>query len=563
MKKLYFIGWFCLLHSPLTAQYFFTGEVKDPHGDKLQNGSILVQSTGSSYSPGSYGEFEIISRRADDSLVLTFDGYEPFTTAVSADEYLHVTLKKPAFPKSPKTIPVKCLYSGLKEDNSFVDRSGSVSFTGDIGRSSYGIVKRFLDMGYTVPSEAVQIEELLNYFNFYHEGQPHPAPLPANTDVFGCSSTVLACPWNETHKLLCLNICARKLDLQNAPPANLVFLIDASGSMDLPNKLPIIKSGMRLLIDNLRDVDNVSLIAFGGRVRPLLIGVPGTAKGRLIRAIQELSPDGSTPGEEAIRLAYEVAHRQFVAGGNNRIVLVTDGNISDDPSRDKELEDFVAQQSQDGISLDAIGVGMSNVNDSQLPRLAQKGHGDFGYAADEREAERLLARQLVRTSFDVADGVSITADFDTALVKEYRLIGYDSKQGVSEDTSFHLEGHSVCSGHSMLALFELVPKKDTTGKDTIAEVTIHYCLPGQTRPKTYNYYCSNRSLLFDRASPALKRAVCIAMLGMKLRDSANITPIAWPDIEKMTKKIFSANDCMDKEFIALLARAKKVYAQVN
>jgi Ca-activated chloride channel homolog len=558
LKKFYLILWlnlvFTLLYGSLSAQYFFTGEVKDIHGDKLQNGSILVRSTGSSYSPGSYGEFEIISRAAEDSLILSFDGYEPYTTAVNANAFLKVTLKNPSFPKSPKKIPVKCLYDGLKEEDSFVDKCGSVSFTGDISRASYGMVKRFLDMGSTVPPEAVQIEELLNYFNFHHEE-------PENANLFNCSPTLLSCPWNQWHKLLCLNICAKKVDLRNAPPANLVFLIDASGSMDMPNKLPIIKSGMRLLIDNLRDIDNVSLIAFGGRVRPILIGVPGTARAKMIRAIQELSADGPTPGEEAIRLAYEVAHRQFIAGGNNRIVLITDGDISENASGEKELEDLVSEQSQDGIRLDAIGVGMGNFTDSRLPRLAQIGHGDFAFAADEQEAERLLAAQLTPTSFTIADGVAVTTDFDTALVQGYRLIGYDNKQSVSEDTAFRLEGRKVSSGHSMLAIFELIPKIDSTGKDTVAGITIHYCLPGQTRARTAGYYCSGKPIAFDKAKPILKRAVCIAMLGMKLRDETGAVQVTWPDIEKIAKKNFSANDCMDKEFMALLARAKQLYRQ--
>jgi Ca-activated chloride channel family protein len=323
LKQFYLIFCCSLLYIPLPAQYFFTGEVKDAHGDKLQNGSILVQSTGSSYSTGFYGEFEIISRRAEDSLTISFDGYEPFTMAVNANEYLRITLKKLALPEPAKDGLIRCVYKGTRTENSFIDETGSVSFSDNIGRGSCGIVKRFLDMGFAVPSEAVQVEELLNYFNFSHGD-------PEGNEVFHCSSTLLSCPWDGSHRLLCLNLAARKVDLQNTPPANLVLLIDVSGSMDLPDKLPLIQSGMRLLIDNLRDNDKVSLITFGGRVNALMEGVPGSDKKKLIKAIEELSPDGSTPGEEGVRMAYQVAQRQLIAGGNNRIVLITDGDISED-----------------------------------------------------------------------------------------------------------------------------------------------------------------------------------------------------------------------------------------
>lgn len=542
MKKFYLILEFVLLYGSLPAQYFFTGEVKDPHGDKLQNGYILVQSTGSSVSPGPFGEFEIISQRAEDTLTLSFDGYEPYTTAVRANQYLQVTLNKPAIPDNPVNKSIKCVYG-----------SNSISFTGNMNRASFGIVQRFVNMGYAVPSEAVQIGELLNYFDFYHED-------PEKNEVFHCSPALLSCPWNASHKLLCLNICAAKMDLQRIPGVNLVLLIDASGSMDLPNKLPIVKSGIRLLIDNLRDIDKVSLVSFGGRVHGLLEGVPGSQKEKITRAVQQLSPEGSTPGEEGIALAYEIARRQYIQGGNNRIVLITDGDITGESGKEKELEDFVAGQSRSGISLHCIGVGMSNDQDSRLPALAQKGHGGFAYAGDEQEAERLLARQLTPASLIVANGVSITADFDTALVKEYRLIGYDNQKNISDDSSFHLQGGAICSGHSLSALFELTPNPNATGRDTLAEITIHYCLPGQKTGKTADFICPNKTVSFDKAAGNLKKAVCLAMLGMKLRDTADTAPIAWSDIEKMAKKNFPGNDCMDKEYTELVAKAMKIYA---
>jgi Ca-activated chloride channel homolog len=542
--------------SPLTAQYYFTGEVKDPHGDKMQNGSILVQSTGASYSTGAYGDFEIVSRLAEDSLILSFDGYEPVRTAVRANEYLRIMLKKPSLPGNAERGPIKCVYTGMREENAFIDRGGPVAFSGNMRRASYGIIEKFLDMGYPVPPEAVQIEELLNHFNFYHQD-------PDDAGLFHLSSTMLACPWNSSHTLLALNVCARKVDLRNVPAANLVLLIDASGSMDLPDKLPLIKSGMRLLTNNLRDFDHISIISFGGKVRRVMEGVPGSNKERILRAIEDLTPDGSTPGAEGVRLAYDVARRQFIAGGNNRIVLITDGDIVEDPSREQDLEDFVAAQSQDGIALHAIGLGMGEEGNSRLPVIAQKGNGHFVYAVDEEDAARLLCSQLTQASMVVADGVSVSADFDTALVNGYRLIGYDNKKSQSEDTAFRLVGGRICSGHSMLALFELIPRVDATGKDTVATIGINYSLPGKNIVHRLDYYCMHQVIPFERAEDNLRRAVCIAMLGMKLRDKANTAMITWPEIEKLAKKNFPGGGFMDREFTDLVVKAKKVYAGGN
>ena len=258
--------------------------------------------------------------------------------------------------------------------------SASVSFAGGIRRESYSTIRRFLDMGFTVPPDAVKIEEMLNYFNFSYEE-------PETGKTLHCSSDLLSCPWNAAHKLLFLTICARKVDIGRKPPANLVFLIDASGSMDMPNKMPLIKSGFRLLIDNLRDIDTVSLVEYGSEVRVLLAGMPGSEKARIARAVEQLRPDGPSPGGEGLKLAYRVARQQFIPGGNNRVVLITDGDINTESPNEKELEDFIGQQSGEGIHLTCGGIGMGSFMDSRLPVLAEKGQGNFAYLDDEPEVE--------------------------------------------------------------------------------------------------------------------------------------------------------------------------------
>jgi Ca-activated chloride channel family protein len=332
--------------------------------------------------------------------------------------------------------------------------------------------------------------------------------------------------------------------------------------MDLPDKLPMVKSAIRLLINNLRDIDTVSVIAFGGKLRILLEGMPGSGKAKIMEVIEGLAPDGPTPGEQAIKLAYEVAHRQFMPGGNNKIILITDGDISESPSGKRQLEDFIGEQSQDGISLNCIGVGMEGYKNSELPELAKKGHGEFAHAADEQDAENLLVSQLAPTSFCMADSVFITTGFNSSLVKEYRLIGFDNRKSLLGDTVLsRLEGSRIVSGHSLLALFELVPRDSIINADTVAEVKISYCLPGQNSGKVISYSCPNKLIPFDKAKSNLKKAACIALFGMKLQESGYVSQISWIDIEKMTKKVFPGNNCIDKEYVELVAKAKKVYKQ--
>ncbi len=432
-----------------------------------------------------------------------------------------------------------------------------MSFTGAVGRESYSTIRRFLDMGSAVPADAVKIEEMLNYFNFTYEE-------PGAKDIFNCSSQVVVCPWNAAHRLVAVRVCARKIDIRSRPPCNLVLLIDASGSMDMPNKLPLIKSGMRLLVDNLRDIDTISVVEFGRQVRVLFAGMPGSEKIRILRAVEGLRADGPSPGLAGVKLAYEVAQQQFIRGGNNRVILLTDGDVSmEPPALEQDLEDLIGQQNDAGIRLTCGGLGMKSVKDSKLPRLAEFGRGNFAYLDDEKTVEQLLAGELDPRLANVADNVSVSAEFSEALVGEYRLIGYDNKRRVLEDTAAAPVSARVGSGTSVLALFEVVPKADTTGADTLARIRINYCLPGQAAMRTMRYDCMNDVIPFDRANLDWRRAICLALFGMKLQRSGYVMQVGWVDIEKMSKKLFNGSNYLDDEYISLIDRAKRIYDKGN
>jgi Ca-activated chloride channel family protein len=528
------------MYTPLSAQYFFTGEVKGPHGDNLQHVSISVRSTGMKYKTGTYGNFEIISRKTDDSLTFSIDGYENYSTTIHSTEFLRITLKELPFPVTSKKNTLMSVVQGP-----------AVSFTCNSKGTTFSIIRRFLNMGMPIPSEAIKLEDMLNYFNFYYED-------PEEKDPFHCSSALLSCPWNESHRLLYLNICAKKAILPNTPPANLVFLIDVTGSMDRPDKLPLVKSCLHLLLKNLRDIDTVSIIEYGGRQR-ILAGVPGSEKGQLLRVIEQLSPDGPSPGESGLSIAYKVAARQYIPHGNNRVIMITDGDISSTPDKERELIDLAGSQYDDSIHLSCLAVGMNKNEDSELPVLARAGHGNFACIEDVQQGEKVLLDDLVKDMPRIADKVCITARFDTTLVQDYRLLGFENKHATLEDTTLQLEGSSISSANAQLALFEITPKKDSAGIENIADIQIDYCFPGQHEMKKMNYSCPNKPTPFDKAPISLKKAVCIALLGMKLKGSASTAQFSWVDIEKMTKKAFSGNNFMDKDYIALMTRARKIY----
>ncbi|HEY6901963.1 MAG TPA: von Willebrand factor type A domain-containing protein [Puia sp.] len=547
---------FCLFYIPLSAQYYFTGEVRDPHGDKLQNVSILVQSTGFLYKTGSEGSFEIESRKTEDSLLFAIPGYEPYTTLIHSSDFIQVTLKMQRMPALPKG-RLMAAFTGAAPpraggENPFVDQAAAVSFPANINSTSYSTIRRFVDMGTTVPSDAVKIEEMLNYFNLDYEE-------PEDQDMFHCASQLMPCPWNAGHRLLCLNVCTRVTDRAQLPPANLVYLIDASGSMDMPNKLSLIKSSLRPVVKNLRDIDHFSLVVYGGRVGVMVAGMPGSKKAEILSAIEAIRPDGPSPSSVGLKLAYEVAKQERIENGVNKVILITDGDISNGSASRKDLQDMIADQSQGGIQLSCIGVGMDSTRNSELPWLAEAGRGNFVSVTDAQQAEKVLLSELDRGICTVADSVCITAGFDSSLVREYRLIGFESKKAALEDSTLKLAGGTVCSGQTLVALFEIVPKKDSAAIENIASVKLCYTLPGKKNNLQMEYHCPNRLVAFDRAAGSQRKAVCMALFGMKLKESGYASTVSWADVEKMTRRYFSPSNALDRSYLDLVARARKIY----
>jgi len=264
-------------------------------------------------------------------------------------------------------------------------------------------------------------------------------------------------------------------------PTNLTFLIDVSGSMDEPNRLPLLKSAFKLLVNNLRAQDSVSIVVYGGNVGILLQPTSGAEKEFINSAIEQLTAGGETPGEAAIITAYSLAQRTFNKNGNNRIILATDGDFNVGQTSDKELEDLVALHKQSGIYLTCLGVGMGNYKDSKLETLAKKGNGNFAYIDNIQEAEKVMVTEFTKTLFAVADDAYASISFNSNMVKQYRLIGFDNKVEAISDTSSELEGGEIGTGHSLIAMFEIEPAKDIhlnmDARENIATVKLEYKTP--------------------------------------------------------------------------------------
>lgn len=568
----------CFLFHSSQAQYYLRGEVRDENNALMPNVNIRLHSSGFLYSSGSSGAFGIPIPQEKDTLTLVAEGYEDKTIGVDANDYQTIRLKPifrlPAAPPAPKGLMSLTkdwrpmgnrdwtvggeTYSSLVE-NDFIPamKYPETGFAVRIDKASYSNIRRFLNMGSTIPPDAVRIEELLNYFNFgYTE--------PPTDSCFTVGSHLSECPWNPGNQLLFLQVCARKLDPARIPPANLVFLIDVSGSMDLPNKLPLLKSAFSLLVNNLRAIDTVTIVTYGNNVGVWLPPTSGQEKKKILESIDDLTPGGATPGEAGIRAAYRVAKSQLIKGGNNRVILATDGDFNEGETSEEELGKLVTQYKDWGIYLTCLGVGMGNYKDSKLEALAKKGNGNFAYLDNEEEAEKVLVREFTQTVYAVADDAYLNIVFNPSVVKEYRLIGFDNKVKALADSLSGIQGGEVGSGHSLLALFELTPASGDSagaGQEQLAKVVLNYKLPHDTVGRMTNYNCPDHLIAFHDLQPCYRFASSIALFGGLLKKSPFMKQGNWKEVIEMAQGSRDPEDGMEQEFIGLVEKAQKIYGK--
>ena len=526
------------------------------------------------YHSGITGGFGIPTYNLYDSLIFSADGYETKALNIKSDIYQEVTLrytsKAITFQKQklvsltlgtrgillPTAYYEDESYSNLVE-NDFVNagNDNTTSFGLRIDKASYSNIRRFINQDSKVPPDAVRIDEMLAYFNFNYKE-------PQEDSIFRIETQLTGCPWNDAHRLLFINISGKKLNLEKVPPSNLVFLIDVSGSMDLPNRLPLLKEAFQMLVKNLRQKDTVSIVVYGGTVGLWLPPTSGDQKEKITKAIEGLSASGDTPGEAAIRTAYKVAENNFIAGGNNRIILATDGDFNIGQTSEKELEEMIMKERQSGVYLTCLGVGMGNYKDSKIEVLSKKGNGNFAYLDDIKEAEKVLVTEFTQTLYSIANNVSMSIKFNPALVNEYRLIGYDNKRDALAEKGDSLEGGEIGSGSSNTAIFEIIPAiKDSVhySNELMANLSLDYETTEDTLGETVKYDCPQNYLPFDSINKNLRFATAVTMLGLKLRESSNYASIYFDEIKDLAASSLNPGDYLEKEFLELIDKCKEIY----
>jgi len=579
LKKLIIYCSTFFLSLTCSAQYYLRGEVKDEQNRPLQNAKIYLHSAKILYNSGIQGSFGISVRELYDSITLSLDGYETKALKVKTDTWqtivlkvsaAHATKNKQKLISVAKNITQSSKYNWFVNDetyfqlieNQFVecDRYPNTGFSLNVNKASYSNVRRFLNMNSTVPPDAVRVEEMVNYFNLYYT---EPSP----NETFHISSQLTSNPWNNKEQLLFLNISAKKLDLHAIPPGNFVFLIDVSGSMDMPNRLPLLKAAFQSFVKNLRPIDTMSIVMYGGTVGVWLQPTSGAEKEIISKSIEELTAQGDTPGESAIRAAYKLAESTFIKGGNNRIILATDGDFNVGETSEKAMDELITKMRQTGVYLTCLGVGMGNFKDSKLQTLAKKGNGNYAYLDDIHEAEKVMVQELTQTFYAVANDVMMNVQFNASMVKEYRLVGFDNKREAIADETNELEGGEIGSGNSTLAVFEIIPTEQNVNsnnvgvKEAIAHLQLKYSSLNDTTMLKMQHIVPNNYLPFESIHKDLQFATVVSMLALKLKHSSYVNGIDWLTIDLLAQQVVNKKDYLQNEFLKLLEKVQKIYPE--
>jgi len=566
---------FCMLIShTASSQFYLRGEVQNEKGNRLSFVMIHLQSKGTyPFSSGGEGTFGIPNNKRYDSITFMLSGYDTLTQLIDATQYQVIKMhpyqskvKAPAiklnshttnwdgYDKIVKAVGSQETYTKLIE-NDVVDAATNpeTGFSLNIDRASYSNIRRYIHNQIQVPYDAVRIEEMLNYFDLKSRDYVVPK------SEFVCRSKITNCPWNDNSQLLYICLDAPKLNLDSVPPSNLVFLIDVSGSMEKPNRLPLLQQAFKLLVENLRPVDRVTIVVYGGTVRTVLSATPGDNKQRINNVIDSLYADGETPGEGAIRRAYAAAKTSYIRNGNNRVILATDGDFNVGQTSEEQLQKLIEMQKNSGIYLTCIGVGMGDYKDSKLETLAKAGNGNFAYIDDIHEAEKVLVTEFSKTIFNVANDAYVDIQFNKSLVKNYRLIGFDNRKDAIEDHSQDLEGGDIGSGHTEMAIFEITRNATNSTDSLIADVNLRYLdTQNKLTPVKQHFQVNNNFERFENIDPTYRFATAVVMFGSLLRNSKH----AWFTLHEaiaIAKKATSPGKFLWNDCIGLMEKSEKIY----
>jgi len=460
-------------------------------------------------------------------------------------------------------------------ENPFVEvaREPLSTFSIDVDTASYSNVRRFLEQGQRPPRNAVRIEEMLNYFPY-----DDPPPSESSTDPFSVRIELASCPWNAEHRLARVGLKGRPIAQNQRPPSNLVFLIDTSGSMDTPNKLPLLQASLQTLVEQLGENDRVAIVVYRGASGLRLDSTSCARKAEILSAIAELRAGGSTNGGSGIQLAYDTAVRHFIKGGTNRVILATDGDFNVGIVDDGELSKLIQERAKSGVFLSVLGFGMGNLKDAKLESLADKGNGHYAYIDSLREARKVLVQEMGSTLVTIAKDVKIQVEFNPAKVGAYRLIGYEDRLLKTEDfNDDRKDAGEIGAGHHVTALYELAPPaargktktndaltfqkeaRELVNRDESLLVKLRFKRPDEDQSKLLETFVKDEGLDYPQASSDFKFASAVAGFGMLLRDSAYKGTLTYDGILELANSA-KGDDASGyrSEFLSLVKKAKEI-----
>lgn len=632
---------FVLAFNPVTG-FKVTGKITDEQGNQLSGVAVMVKGSTTATVSGNDGKYLVEALDKDDVLDISYVGYvsqkikikgrpvidivlkmnsqnleEVVVTAYDKNdesEYKTITPRKELSPNlyqpsqtlqgkvSGVTITARGIASGKgkrnrngyydqnqdnfnTEDYDFITENRFLkvtdnplsTFSIDVDAASYSNVRRYLNAGQLPPAGAVRIEEMINYFHYEY-------PAPTNNEPFSVNTEISDCPWNKDNKLVLVGLQGKKIPTENLPASNLVFLIDVSGSMQDPMKLPLVKASMKMLVDQLREEDRVAMVVYAGAAGLVLPSTSGSDKMKIKDAIDKLEAGGSTAGGEGIKLAYKTAKQNFAKGGNNRVILCTDGDFNVGASSDDDMERLIEQERKSGVFLTVLGYGMGNYKDNKMQKLADKGNGNHAYIDGISEAKKVLVNEFGGTLFTIAKDVKLQIEFNPAKVQGYRLVGYENRMLNKEDfNNDKKDAGDLGSGHTVTALYEIIPvgvkssflekvdklkyqdnkvkaTADADG-DEMMTIKLRYKKPDEDVSKLIEHPVIDTKIAIVKTSDNFRFAASVAQFGMLLRNSEFKSASSFSNVLGLARKA-KGNDeeGYRSEFVRLVESAKSLVA---
>jgi Ca-activated chloride channel homolog len=565
------------------------GFVVDESGTALPGVSVIVKGTAAGVVTNSLGRYEVSIRATDTHLVFMCIGMKQQTIAIQGRSRIDVVMvsdvmvqeeealagirmrgvaSQKSMAQASSVMHFECAPSVMVaydvdyntenyatiHENGFkeVFKDPLSTFSVDVDRASYSNVRRFLNNGQLPPADAVRIEEMINYFSYDYQA-------PTDDHPFAVHQEMAVAPWNKDHFLMKVGLKGLEIEKENLPPSNLVFLLDVSGSMNAANKLPLLKSAFHLLVESLRPNDRVSIVVYAGASGCVLEPTPGNQKQKILEALNRLEAGGSTAGAAGLNLAYEKAEAGLIKGGNNRIILATDGDFNVGVSSNAEMERMVTEKKEKGIFITVLGFGMGNYKDDRLEVIANKGNGNYAYIDNLQEAQKTLVSEFGGTLFTIAKDVKFQIEFNPAKVLAYRLVGYENRLLNAEDfNNDKKDAGEIGAGHTVTALYEIIPVGARDAGNWIGQIDplryqksavwpsvyesdewvtlkLRYKEPDGDKSRLMVIPVKGQVKPFQNASDDFRFVAAVAGFGMLLRNSEFKGSLTYAEVQEMAR----------------------------